>query len=158
MTDEEKQIVTRRLTQCNRSELVVIMYDILFAHLSSAREAHGKRDDREYAESLRLANQVIDRLIQDLNFKYDISKQLYSLYVYSREQIAKAMYENRLEKIDEVERLLRRLSEAFGKIAQNDTSGPLMSNTQQVYAGMTYGKSSINENLVNADNQRGFLV
>ena len=97
-------------------------------------------------------------MIQDLNFKYDISKQLYSLYVYSREQIAKAMYENRLEKIDEVERLLRRLSEAFGKIAQNDTSGPLMSNTQQVYAGMTYGKSSINENLVNADNQRGFLV
>ena len=33
MTQEKKQELTRRLTYCNRGEMVVIMYDILFAYL-----------------------------------------------------------------------------------------------------------------------------
>ena len=33
-----------------------------------------------------------------------------------------------------------------------------MSNTQQIYAGMTYGRNQLNENDMNYDNQRGFLV
>ena len=35
-----KQEFTRRLSQCNRGELVVIMYDIVFAYMDEAKKAN----------------------------------------------------------------------------------------------------------------------
>jgi hypothetical protein len=34
----------------------------------------------------------------------------------------------------------------------------MMENTQEVYAGLTYGKTDINETLVNPEANRGFTV
>ena len=50
------------------------------------------------------------------------------------------------------------MREGFAEAAKKDTSAPLMRNTQQVYAGITYGKNDINENYTESDNKRGFLV
>ena len=38
MTDEKKKEFTRRLTQCNASEMIVIQYDIFFTYLDDALE------------------------------------------------------------------------------------------------------------------------
>ena len=58
------------------------------------------------------------------------------------EQLAKTLYENRLDRFEEAESIMRKLYSSFVKVAELDTSEPIMSNTQQVYAGMTYGKGS----------------
>jgi flagellar protein FliS len=71
--------------------------------------------------------------------------------------LAKAIYQNRLDGICEAEKILKNLYVGFTEAAKSDTSAPLMQNVQKVYAGMTYGRSSLNENLMN-DNNRGFLV
>ena len=92
-----------------------------------------------------------------MDFSYDISRELHPLYVYCRNQLAKSRYQYSVEGIDEAEKILRRLYAAFCEAAKTDTSGPLMTNTQQVYAGMTYGKSDLNENCFE-DNHRGFFV
>lgn len=158
MRDEAKIIFTRRLSQCNRGELIVIMYDILFEHLETAKDAYGKHDDYEFCEGLRMAQQVLERLMADLDFKYEISNQLYALYVFCRNELAKAMYEHRLDKINSSEKILRRLYNSFEEAAKQDDSEPFMKNTQQVYVGMTYGRGMENENLVGNVSQRGFLV
>ena len=51
------------------------------------------------------------------------------------------------------------LKTAFEKVAESDDSAPLMENTQSVFAGLTYGKGSLNETDLdpNAAN-RGFLA
>ena len=53
-------------------------------------------------------------------------------------------------------KLLGSLKESFEKLAAQDESGPAMSNTQSVYAGLTYGKGTLNESM-SSDN-RGFTV
>ena len=35
--------------------------------------------------------------------------------------------------------------ESFEQVAKQDTSGAVMANTQQIYAGLTYGKGTLNE-------------
>ena len=40
MTDEKKKEFTRRLTQCNASEMIVIQYEIFFTYLDDALEAY----------------------------------------------------------------------------------------------------------------------
>ena len=40
MENSLKQDFTRRLNQCNKGELVVIMYDIVFAYIDEAKAVH----------------------------------------------------------------------------------------------------------------------
>ena len=152
-----KQDFTRRLSQCNKGELIVIMYDIVFAYLEEAKEEHHKNNYEAYKTAIRKANASIEELINALDFSYDISKQLYTLYVYSKRALAKAIYQNKTDGIIEAENVLRRLYSSFKEAAKADTSGPLMRNTQKVYAGITYGKNDLNESYSN-NTQRGFLV
>ena len=53
--------------------------------------------------------------------------------------------------------MLKKLRKSFEDVAAQDDSEPLMSNTQDVYAGLTYGRGSLNEN-VNTVPNRGFTV
>lgn len=157
MEDSLKQDFQRRLSQCNKGEMVVIMYDIVFAYLDEAKVEHDKGNYEEYKIAIKQGQKSIEMLMHALDFSYDISKELYRLYVTSRNLLAKAIYQNRLDGIYEAEEILKRLYSSFCEAAKTDTSGPIMRNTQKVYAGMTYGKSSLNENLTD-DYNRGFLA
>lgn len=157
MEDRLKQDFTRRLSQCNKGEMIVIMYEIVFVYLDEAKEAHNKNDYSAYKTAIKKAIDSIDTLIHALNFAYDISKQLYSLYVYSKRALAKAIYQNKIDGIIEAEDVLKRLYNSFQEVAKSDTSAPLMRNAQKVYAGMTYGKNDLNESYIDTI-QRGFLV
>lgn len=157
MDSSLKQEFTRRLSQCNKGELIVIMYDILFAYIKEAREAFEQEDHKAYKEAVRKAQNSIDALKKALDFRYEISRDLYQLYVHCKNLMAKAMYQNQMDGMDEAEKILKRLYTSFCEAAKTDTSGPLMSNTQQVYAGFTYGRLNLNESYIE-DNHRGFFV
>ena len=157
MDNSLKQEFTRRLSQCNNGEMIVIMYEIVFAYMDEARVAYNEGAYEEYKAAVKKAQGAIDTLIHALNFKYDVAKNLHQLYVYSKNCLAKAIYQNKTDGIEETERILKRLYSAFCEAAKSDTSGPLMRNTQQVYAGMTYGRATLNENCID-DNHRGFFV
>lgn len=157
MKNSLKQEFTRRLSQCNNGEMIVIMYDIVFAHMDDAKAAHAAGSYEEYKTAIKKAQGSIDTLIHALDFKYDIAKNLHQLYVYSKNCLAKAIYQNRTDGLEEAEKILKRLYASFCEAAKSDTSGPIMRNTQQVYAGMTYGRSTLNENCLD-DNHRGFFA
>lgn len=152
-----KQEFTRRLSQCNSGELIVIMYDIVFAYIDEAKDAYEQGLHEEYKAAIRKAQAAIDSLNHALDYKYDIAKNLHQLYIYSKNNLAKAIYQNRLDALEETERILKRLYTSFCEAAKTDSSGPLMSNTQQVYAGITYGRMDLNENCIN-DTHRGFFA
>ena len=157
MKNELKQDFTRRLSQCNAGEMIVIIYDILFAYLDDVKGAYEEDSHEQMKVAIRRAQNVLDELIHSLNFAYPLSKNLHSLYVFCKNQLARTMYENRWDGLMEAEKILLRLYGSFVEVARQDTSEPLMRNTQQVYAGMTYGRASLNENYMD-DDQRGFFV
>ncbi len=157
MDNSLKQEFTRRLSQCNRGEMIVIMYDITFAYIAEAKQAYENMQYDVYKKAIKRTQATVDTLIQALDFKYAISKDLYKLYVYVKNSLSKSIYQNRLDGIEEAEKILKRLYTSFCEAAESDTSEPIMRNTQQVYAGMTYGKNTLNENCYE-DNHRGFFV
>lgn len=157
MENSLKQEFTRRLSQCNNGEMIVIMYDIVFAYMDEARASYAVNSYDGYKAAVKKSQGAIDTLIGALNFKYEIARDLHKLYVYAKNCLAKAIYQNRTDGIDEAEKILKRLYTSFCEAAKSDTSGPLMRNTQQVYAGMTYGRTTLNENYFE-DSHRGFFV
>lgn len=158
MKKEQMQEFTRRICQCNRSGLIVVLYEILFAYLEDAKEAMEKRDWDSYKEAIRKSERAIEELMSILNFSYELAEELYRIYTFCRDSLAKAMYKRELEEIEQAERLMRKLYSAFVIVAGQDTSAPLMRNTQQVYAGYTYGRDDLVETYQDLDNSRGFFV
>jgi len=53
---------------------------------------------------------------------------------------------------------LQKLRDAYAQIASQDDSAPVMSHTQTVVAGLTYGRHSLNENVSDVSSDRGFRV
>ena len=158
MTDEKKKEFTRRLSQCNSSEMIVIQYDIFFAYLDDALLAF-EAGGEPFKEAIRHADAVLNRLQGSLDFKYELAKQLYPLYNYSRRQLALAQATHKKKPISNARNVMDKLYEAFSKIAAEDTSAPVMQNTQAVYAGYTYGKNSLDESVIDGSQQsRGFFA
>lgn len=157
---EKEQITdfTRRIVQSNRSELTVINYEIIFAYLADAKTAHEKEQWDEFKNALRKAENSITELINTLNFSYEISKNLFQIYVFCKDELAVSMYKRSTAQIEDAERLLKKLYQGFLEAAKTDTSAPLMKNTQQVYAGYTYGKNDLVENYKELDKSRGFFA
>ena len=158
MDKELKQIFTRRLSQCNKGEMIVITYEIGFAYLNDAEKAYKEGNHEAFKEGILKSQKVLRQLIGALDFKYKISSNLYQLYQYCNRILSVTLYKNNLSGIEEARKVLTPLYNSFVEAAKQDTSEPLMQNTQQVYAGMTYGKGELTENYLNNDNHRGFLV
>lgn len=157
MEDSLKREFTRRISQANGGELIVIKYEIVFAYMEDARQAYEQQQYETYKTAIKQAQKSIDSLKSSLDAKFEISKELYSLYNYAISCLAKAIYQNKTDGIMEAEKVLKPLYTSFCEAAKTDHSGPLMRNTQQVYAGMTYGRNSLNENCYD-NGHRGFFV
>lgn len=157
---KREQIVdfTRRISQCNKGGLIVVMYDIFFAYMDEAKEAYEAGEWEAYKDALRRGGRMIEELISALDFSYELAGNLYSIYVFCRHSLAKAMYKQDIADADDARRLMEKLRDAFVQAAGEDTSAPLMKNTQQVYAGYTYGRDDLVETYQNFDTSRGFFA
>lgn len=158
MTKEQIGDFTRRISQSNRGELVVIMYDVAFVYMEDAIRAHEEESWEAYKEALRKGQQMINELIGALDFSYDMAKNLCSIYIFCRDLLAEAIYKRETEDITAAERLLRKLYDGFVHAAKEDKSEPLMRNTQQIYAGYTYGRGDLVETCQDSGTSRGFFA
>jgi flagellar protein FliS len=158
MTKDEKRIFTQRITSSNRTGIIVVLFDIYDVYIRDAINAYKEKDYDSFKRNVKLAQEVIVHLKNDLDFKYDISKNLYSLYDYSLRSLSSSIYRLSLEDLSEATKIMKDLKEAFEEVSKQDSSKIIMQNAEKVIYGMTYGKNDINENTVTSGSSRGFLA
>lgn len=158
MKQEKIQEYTLRITQSNRTQLVVIIYELILEYVNEARECYKESDLEGFAEALDKASGFVKELVNALDFQYDISRQLCSLYLYSNRCLNEARRKKSVDELKGIELVVTGLKKSFETIAETDTSGPVMQNTQAVYEGFTYGKDSRNQVFQNGEGNRGFTV
>ena len=157
MTKEQKQEYTLRITRANRSRLIVIVYELALSYLDTAIKAFDDDDQEIFKNNASYAGKCVGDLLEALDFNYEPSYPLMRIYVFISKEISLAPIKKDKEGLVVARRLLAKLKKSFDDIAKEDDSAPLMSNTQEVYAGLTYGKGSLNESVESASN-RGFCV
>lgn len=155
MQDTQKKEFTLRISQANRTQLTVLIYEMALTYLQDAQNA-------EQADEFRLeinrARNCVDELKRALDLRYELSGILLHQYIQINKLLVRASVSGKKEYLDRVENILIKLKEAFEQVAKEDSSGPVIENAQTVYAGYTYGKNDINVNLDNNSTGRGFLV
>lgn len=158
MKAESVKIFTRRITSANKSEIIVIIYDIIEENLALAKKALAEGDRETYRNEIKQAISFVKELLVSLDMNYEVSKNLASLYIYVSRCLNFALVSGKKEEIEAAEKVLRKLGESFREVAKTDESEPVMENTQRVYAGITYGRGlDLDETLVApAMESRGF--
>lgn len=159
MTKEAIQSFTARITQASRSELVVILYEMTISKIEEAEKRYAENNLSDFDKELKGAQRYVNELMAVLDYRYAISYDLLSLYLYTNRHIITAILKRNPDALQNAKEILNKLLTGFEEISKKDTSGPVMKNTQQLYAGLTYGKGTLNETYIDSSNKnRGFIV
>ena len=104
------------------------------------------------------AKKSIEEMIHNLHFEYELATVLHQIYLSMKKSLRDGILDNNKELLTGVQNNLQKLRDAYDSIVTADESAPVMSHTQSVAAGLTYGRNSLNENLTDAGSDRGFRV
>lgn len=158
MTKEMKQIFTRRITQANRTQLVVILYDMILTYLKDAATAQEIGCGQEFKKDMQCARNCISEMRSSLDFNYDLSRNLFAIYAFADRELAHDMQGISVEQLAQITGMFQKLRDAYHTISKEDQSQPLMENAQDVYAGFTYNRTDVNESLSQYGSARGFCI
>ena len=152
MDREAIKTYSYRISQATRSELVVIVYDIIRDYL---KDAVSTSDNAVFKEKLHMAMRGIDQLITGLDMQYE----LYVLYNYMKRTLIGAQVSYDKNVVNSIYDMLGQLRQSFYEVSRQDNSAPLMKNTEKVYSGLTYskygaGNETASDTLIN----RGYMV
>lgn len=158
MTRELKQEFTLRITQANKTQLITILYEMALLYVEEAEEALNAEDKAAFKSAIRKIRGCMNELTSSLHLEYELAQNLLQLYLYVNRELVKASSHFEKENLEHVRMVLRELHKSYQEIESQDTSGPVMGNTQTVYAGLTYGRNTLTENITDPGMNRGFCV
>jgi len=156
MTRELIQNYTRRITGASGTEIIVILYELCEKYMDDACQAEKMGDHEELRRQCLNTQKVLNDLIASLDFNYELALPLYRIYEYVSKEVSMAVIRNNTEQLMKCKGFLSSLKESFAKISEEDQSGPVMGNAQTVYAGLTYGKGRLNEDVRQQMPNRGY--
>ena len=158
MTKELKQEYTFRITQANKTQLITILYEMVLLYIDEAQEALDGDNRTDYKMSVRKIQGCMNELLDSLHLEYDLAQRLLQLYLYINRELAQALIHYNMEPLEHVRMIIGELQKTYKKIEDQDQSGPVMGNSQTVYAGLTYGRNTLTENIADPAANRGFCV
>lgn len=157
----EKELIqdyTRRISQAKASEIIVIIYELFDKYTEDALADYNNEDYSGFNHNLEAAINCVQDLCDALDFSYELANPLMKIYAYVKKEISLMMIRRKTDNLEAVRKQMGELKKSFEELAKNDSSEAVMQNTQTVYAGLTYGKGSLNESIANNSSNRGYTV
>ena len=143
MTREEINQFSMRISQSNRTQIVVITYEIIINYLDSARDSFDNSNVTDFVRNVRKARQFVNELSSVLDFRYKISFELMNLYMFANECLLKAELRREDVNLEVVRDMMIKLRDSFETVSKQDNSKPVMQVREKVYEGLTYGKNGM---------------
>lgn len=157
MTKEQTSGFSYRIMQASPTELIIILYEMLEVFLNDAISYCKEEKIQEFRISLKSGQGVLNELNHSLDLQYEISLNFMQIYLFINRMIIKASVSKETAGLERCIGMIHKLRNAFEQVKDQDRRGPVMKNTQQVYAGLTYGKGTLNESF-GLESNRGFRV
>ena len=155
MTKEQINEFTLRTSSANHSGLVVILFDIVHVYTEDALKNYDLNDINAYIRNLELSKRALNELMSCFSPTAHPGGNVLSVLRFIYGKMVSSVVKREPQELARCLKMLDSLREAFAKLSEKDKEGPVMKNTHQVYAGLTYGKNTLNESVMNSSN-RGF--
>ena len=80
MTDEQKQQFTRRITNANKTELIVILLEMVLTYTEDAKKALDNQDTELLKKEISRAKNCLKELQNSVNFENDLAMNYFQIY------------------------------------------------------------------------------
>lgn len=146
-----------KIVNADKGQLIIISYEMLIAEIEDAIVQIENGKEAEFSRVMVRAHKILRELSSNLDFQYDISKDLMSMYIYINKKFIDASIKCEKESLNEAKRILTILLNGWKEAETKESiNEPLIENGQKVYAGLTYGKGTLNEMVYDGSTSRGF--
>lgn len=157
MTREQIKEYTLRTTQANHSGLILILFDIERTYIMDGLACFDNNDQEGYIRNIELARKAHNELMSGINPEDRGGARILNIMRFIYGKLVKSVIRRKPDELERCISMMDKLRECFDKIHELDDEGPVMRNTHQVYAGLTYSKGVLNESYGTADySSRGF--
>lgn len=157
MTREQINEFTVRTSNANHSGLVVILFDIVRVYTEDAMSCYEQSDMIGYVKNLELSKMSLNELMSCFSPAVHPGGRVLSVLRFIYGKLVKSVVKREPQELDRCLNMLNKMRETFAELNKKDNEPPVMKNTHQVYAGLTYGKGTLNESVISSSN-RGFQV
>lgn len=158
MTKEKIQDYTFRVTNANKTQMIVILYDIGITYLQDGVAAIEKGDFRDCRTEIGRVRNTLRELMNSVDTSIEIGHNLLKLYIFCSEELTKAYLDYDKGALYHVMSVFMKLREAYEKISHEDTTGPVMEHAETVYSGFTYDRKMMSKTVSNGSSNRGILA
>ena len=157
MTKEQIKEFTLRTSQANQSGLILVLTDIAVCHMKDSLNSYAAQDADAYAHSVELARRSVNELCASFAPADPLGTRVIAILRFIYGKLNKSAIRGVPDELDRCVTMLDNLKVGFEHLHELDREGPVMKNTHQVYAGLTYGKGVLNESVSGVDvSTRGF--
>ena len=101
MKKEKKQEFTLRITRANKTQMIVILYDMVLEYLKDSLEELDKENFKEFKWNVERAKDCLDELLNSLNLEYEIAGILRGLYFFYKREKKKQEDRRKQKLLDE---------------------------------------------------------
>lgn len=148
MTDEQMNVYKMRIAQAGIAELTLVMLEMEMQWIEEALEAYEAQDQEMFLSCVGKAQGTQVELMNVLNLENPVAVDVYSVFIYINKQLIHAKLKREPLELVRCRQLLEKYHASFQAIADTDTAGPVMAQSEKVYAGLTYGSSGLVESSV----------
>ncbi|WP_113672799.1 flagellar export chaperone FliS [Vallitalea guaymasensis] len=156
MVEDTVKTYQNKIINANREQLLIITYELFMSEIDKSIEAINNEDEDTFNQCMTKVHKLHRELTDTLDMSYEISRYLLSLYIYMNKKLIEASIQFNIEPLTEVKKLANILLDGFKEAAKGQNSKLLIKNSQKLYAGLTYGKGTLNETIINEVESRGF--
>lgn len=157
MTREMIQEFTRRISQENESGLILVLCDILHVYGEEALLSYKQGCEAEYLQNVERMRRALQELISCFSMTDKLGRNVVAILRFIYEKLVRSSVRRKPDELDRCIRMIDNLRVGFVHLHDIDMEGPVMQNTHQVYAGLTYGKGTLNESVQGVDyKNRGY--
>jgi len=155
MTKDKIQDFTYRITNANKTEMIVILYDIGLTYLKDAVKDIDNADFSGMRTEIGRCRNTLRELMNSVDTHTDIGHNIMKLYIFCSGELTKAFMDYDKNALNHVINVFTKLREAYVKVSEQDKSEAIMEHTENVFSGFTYGRNLKAYDFTDKDFNRG---
>ena len=145
MTEEQMNVYKMRIAQAGIAEMTTIMLEMEIQWIRDAVVAYDGNDKEEFVRCTGKAQAVQVELMNVMNMENPVAVDVYSVFAYINKQLIHSKIKQQPLEFERLAALLEQYHTSFVNLVKTDQGGPVMQQSEKVYAGLTYGAGGLVE-------------
>jgi flagellar protein FliS len=158
MVKSERTNWSARIVNATPAQLVLIIYELIFEAIDIATEQLASKDMAGFEKTMERARKLLMELTHDIELNGTLEYDFLSLYLFVNKLFIQSYFKKSAEPLKQAKVILNKLYDGLCEaesMIPKEQKQTVVQNAQQVYAGLTYGRGTLNESMIHDEN-RGF--